>query len=147
MTVEQGSSGGARWEHFPHGADLGIRGLGVTKADAFAGAALALTAVVVDPASVTPGSSVTFACEADNDELLLVDWLSDLVYQMSAAGHVFGRFEVELDGRRLHATAWGEPIDVARHDPAVEVKAITYHALKVAQEPSGPWIAQCVIDV
>ena len=115
MTVEQGSSGGARWEHFPHGADLGIRGLGVTKADAFAGAALALTAVVVDPASVTPGSSVTFACEADNDELLLVDWLSDLVYQMSAAGHVFG-------GSPLYNRPKGRTGKDFRRCPAVSTK-------------------------
>ena len=56
-------------------------------------------------------------------------------------------FQVRIEGRRLFATAWGERIDVTRHQPAVEVKGATYTNLSVRQEPNGLWVAQCVVDV
>ena len=136
-----------RWEHFAHGADIGIRGLGHTLPEAFAGAALALTAVVTDPALVNPRQQVDVRCEAPEPELLLVDWLNALVYEMSTRSMLFSRFEIECDGRRLSARAWGEPIDVERHEPAVEVKGATMTALDVHGDPERGWIAQCVADV
>jgi tRNA nucleotidyltransferase (CCA-adding enzyme) len=136
----------ARWEQFPHPADMGIRGIAPTKAQAFEQAALAMTAVVADPATVNPREAVTMECEAPDDELLLVDWLNSLVFEMSTRKWLFGRFEVKIDQHRLIATAWGEPVDLARHQPAVEIKGATYTALRVAQE-NGQWIAQTVVDV
>jgi len=59
---------------------------------------------------------------------------------------LFGRFEVKLSDHCLDGTAWGEPIDVARHEPAVEVKGATLTCLRVTQDADG-WIAQCVVDV
>lgn len=135
------------WEHFPHGADIGVRGIGSSESEAFEQAALALTAVVTEPSSVTPRDAVAIRCEAPDDELLLADWLNALVYEMATRGALFGRFAVKLDGRRLEATAWGEPVDRARHRPAVEVKGATYTALLVEQRADGAWIAQCVVDV
>jgi SHS2 domain-containing protein len=136
-----------RWEHFPHQADVGVRGLGATPESAFEQAALALTAVVTDPVAVIPGEVVELYCEAPDRELLLVDWLNALVYEMATRSMLFSRFEVCLEGGRLKAKAWGEAIDIARHHPTVEVKGATYTALKVAQQPDGGWLAQCVVDV
>jgi tRNA nucleotidyltransferase (CCA-adding enzyme) len=138
---------GSRWEHFPHGADIGVRGFGPTKESAFEMAALAMTAVITDPASVREDDSVAFSCEAPDDELLLVDWLNALVYEMATRGMLFARFRVEIAGDRLEGTAWGEAIDRTRHHPAVEVKGATYTALAVRQENDGMWCAQCVVDV
>jgi alpha,alpha-trehalase len=137
----------ARWEHFPHGADIGVRGYGPTMAAAFEQAALALTAVVTDPAGIAPRQSVSIACEAPSAELLLVDWLNALVLRMATDGLVFGAFEVTISGTRLDGRALGEPIDIARHQPAVEVKGATLTALEVAERPDGSWHAQCVVDV
>jgi SHS2 domain-containing protein len=136
-----------RWEHFPHGADVGVRGIGASKEEAFEQAAVALTAVILDPRELTGGEVVEVTCEAPDDELLLVDWLNALVYQMATRRLLFGRFEVHIDGHRLHARAWGEPIEVTRHQPAVEVKGATLTCLRVGQEPGGAWVAQCVVDV
>ncbi len=136
-----------RWEHFPHDADIGVRGVGPSKKDAFEQAALALTAVITDPQALRPREPVEIACEAPDDELLLVEWLDALVYEMATRKLLFGRFEVRLDGHRLQARAWGEPIDVARHQPAVEVKGATLTCLRVGQEPGGAWVAQTVVDV
>ena len=104
-------STGARWEHFPHGADIGVRGIAPTKAGAFEQAALAMTAIVADPRRL-----------------------------------LFRRFQVELDGTRLRAKAWGEPIDLRRHRPGVEVKGATYTALSLRRQ-GDEWVAQCVVDV
>ena len=148
------------WEHFSHDADVGIRGRGATRDQAFAEAGRALTAAVTDPDSVAPRLAVKIRCQAPDDELLLVEWLNALVYEMATRHMLFARFEVAIteaipeaiteaiaDRRRLTATAWGEPIDVARHQPAVEAKGATMTALRVAREPDGSWLAQTVLDV
>ena len=137
-----------RWEHFPHGADVGIRGIGASREEAFEAAAEALTAVVADPSRVAAVDAVVIRCEAPDEELLLVDWLNALVYEMASRRMLFSRFEVRIeDGSRLEATIWGELIDPVRHDPGVEVKGATYTSLRVAREPDGTWLAQCVVDV
>ena len=137
----------ARWEHFPHGADVGVRGIGPTCASAFEQAACALTAALADLAKVEPREAVAIACEAPDKELLLVDWLNALIYEMATRNMLFRRFEVALGDHRLSATAWGERIDRARHRPAAEAKGATLTALEVAQAADGAWLAQCVVDV
>ena len=135
------------WEHFAHGADIGVRGIGATRGEAFEQAALALTAVIVDPAQVAANTMMEIRCQAPDDELLLADWLNALIYEMATRGMLFGRFAVLLDDHALTAKAWGEPVDRPRHRPAVEVKGATYTALSVARRGDGRWVAQCVVDV
>ena len=134
------------WTHFEHGADIGVRGFGPTREAAFEEAARALTAAVVDPDEVSPTSSVDIACAAPDDEILLVDWLNAVIFEMAARGMVFGGFEVHIEEARLTANARGEPLDRSRHAPAVEVKGATFTELRVAQRKAN-WIAQCVVDV
>jgi SHS2 domain-containing protein len=136
----------SRWEHFAHAADMGVRGHGGTREAAFEQAALAMTAVITDPAKVEARERVEIHCEAPDDELLFVDWLNVLVFEMATRRLLFSRFEVHITGHQLDGRAWGEPTDVARHQPAVEIKGATYTALRVAQE-NGEWIAQTVVDV
>lgn len=135
------------WETFAHEADIGVRGTGATLAEAFAGAATALTAVICDPAHVGSGETARIECEAPDDELLLLDWLNALIYEMATRHLLFSRFDVSIAGQRLSATAWGEPIDVARHQPAAEVKGASPCELAVRQLTDGRWLAQCVVDV
>jgi tRNA nucleotidyltransferase (CCA-adding enzyme) len=135
------------WEHFPHEADMGVRGVGATKEEAFEQAAVALTAVITDPDGVAPLEEIEVECEAPDDELLLAEWLNSLIYQMATRRMLFARFKVRFDDSRLGGKAWGEPVDVARHVPAVEVKGATYTQLRVARDETGAWLAQCVVDV
>lgn len=135
------------WEHFEHEADIGIRGFGLTPAEAFEQAALALTAVIVDPAQVRPAEAVTITAANTDLEMLLVDWLNALILEMAARHRLFSRFEVDLTGFSLSAKAWGEPVDPARHQPAVEVKGASYGGLRVARDPQGRWSAECIVDV
>jgi tRNA nucleotidyltransferase (CCA-adding enzyme) len=135
------------WEHFHHMADIGVRGIGPSKEAAFEQAAMALTGVIIDPEVLTPTETVEVSCEAPDDELLLVDWLNGLVYEMATRRLLFGRFEVHIVDHRLHGKAWGERIDVARHQPAVEVKGATLTSVLVRQDDQGTWTVQCVVDV
>ena len=136
----------ASWEHFEHGADIGVRGFGASKAEAFEQAALAMTAVVTDLASVHPREAVPIRCEAPDDELLLAEFLNVLIYEMSTRKMLFSRVSIAIDGVSLSGEARGEHVDVARHHPAVEVKGATYTALRVALE-GDRWVAQTVVDV
>lgn len=134
------------FETFAHDADIGVRGRGETLAEAFASAGLALTAVVTDPGSVREVLSVEIACEAADPELLLFDWLNALVFEMATRRVLFARYEVNVGGARLRARAFGEPVEVGRHQPAVEVKGATWTGLRVAREGDA-WVAECVVDV
>lgn len=137
----------ARWEHFPHEADMGIRGFGITKPQAFEQAALALTAVGTDPQQVDSQMERHFSCDAPDDELLLVDWLNALIYEMACGHVVLGRFDVTITDRHLEGIAYGEPVDRIKHEPAVEIKGATYTELSVRQIEGNGWVAQCVVDV
>jgi SHS2 domain-containing protein len=138
---------GMAWETFPHEADVGVRGYGDTLAEAFAGAATALTAAICDPGKVGAGETVRIECAADDHELLLVDWLNALIYEMATRHLLFSRFEVDIEGKRLTAYARGELVDAARHQPAAEVKGATFCELAVKKLDDGRWLAQCVVDV
>jgi SHS2 domain-containing protein len=136
-----------RWEHYPHQADVGVRGIGATKAEAFEQASLALTAVIAELETIEPSEPFEITCKADDDEMLLVEWLSRLVYEMSTRRMLFSRFDIFVGEKQLKARIWGESIDVKKHKPAVEVKAVTYCDLAVLQMEDGSWKAQCVVDV
>ncbi|HJV88552.1 MAG TPA: archease [Noviherbaspirillum sp.] len=135
------------WEHFRHGADIGIRGIGKTRLQAFEQAGLALTSVVTEPESVRALHAVDIRCSSPDDDFLFLDWINALIYEMATRGMLFRRFVLSQDGATLYGTAWGEPVDVERHCPAVEPKGATLTELKVQQSEDGRWIAQCVVDV
>ena len=135
------------WEHFAHGADIGVCGRGATAAQAFEQAALALTAVVTQPALVNQQATVTVACRAPDLDLLLYEWLNSLVFHMATRHLLFCGFAVRIADGVLEAEARGQPVDVQRHAPAVEVKGATLTELAVRQDDDGRWRAQCVLDV
>jgi SHS2 domain-containing protein len=128
-------------------ADIGVRGIGPSREVAFEEAALAMCAVITDPALVRPDILVEVDVEAKEIDLLFVDWLNVLVYEMSAHRLIFSRFEVMISDGHLYGRAWGEAADPARHHPAVEIKGATLTELMVSRTAEGLWTAQCVVDV
>lgn len=136
-----------RWEHFPHDADIGVRGYGATPGEACEQAAFAMMAAILDPATVRLEQTADFALEAPSLDLLLVDWLNALIYEMAERRMVFGAFHVKIENDRLKGRALGELVSRARHAPAVEVKGATYTELAFVEDRPGLWRAQCVIDV
>jgi tRNA nucleotidyltransferase (CCA-adding enzyme) len=116
-------------------------------AEAFVQAALAMCAAIVDLGAVSCDQAIDIEREASSLDLLLLDWLNALVYEMAARRMIFAAFEVSLAGEKLTGRAWGEKISRERHAPAVEVKGATFTELAVREDRPGLWRAQCVIDV
>lgn len=135
------------YEYFEHTADLGIRARSADPNGLFAEAATALFAAIVDGLdTVRPVQQVEVAVEGRELDYLLFDWLRELLYRFDADHLLLNRFDVKVTEAGLTATAWGEPIDPARHVLSHEVKAITYHGLRVEKEDGG-WIAEVIVDI
>ncbi len=135
------------YETFEHTADLGLRIHAADLDTLFVEAAQALfTAIVEDLATVQPLQRLDIRLEADDHEYLLFDWLKELLYHFDAEHLLLGRFEVQVSGTSLTGCAWGEPLDPARHVLSHEVKAITYHGLRVEPAADG-WLAEVIVDI
>lgn len=122
--------------------------MGPTAESAFEQAALALTAIITDPAKVVPQHAVEIFRHADHDkEILFFDWLNAVIYEMAEKRMLFSQFSVRILDGKLHCAAWGETVDRRKHQPAVEIKGATFTELRVCQDSTGAWTAQCVVDV
>jgi CMP/dCMP kinase len=141
------AQGYPHWEHFPHQSDVGIRGIGSTPAEAFAQAALALTAIIADPASVSPTTPILITLPIRKMDDLFFDFLGRIIYEMDVRRMLFSKFDISASGGTLRVVLYGEPVSVEKHHPAVEVKAATYFSLRVYQRPDRAWCAECVVDV
>jgi SHS2 domain-containing protein len=135
------------YEHFEHTADLGLRIRALDLDTLFAEAAEALFAAIIENLdAVRHLQQVEIELAGEEREYLLFDWLKELLYRFDAEHLILGRFEVRVGLIGLKAVAWGEPLDLARHVPLHEVKAITYHALRVEHTPDG-WLAEVIVDI
>lgn len=129
-------------ETFEHTADLGLRIRAADLDTLFAEAAQALFGAILDnPATVEARQTVSIHVDGSERIYLLFDWLNELLYRFDTEHLVFGRFEVHVTPSGLDGTAWGEPLDRERHALGHEVKAITYHGLKMEQASDG-WLAE-----
>jgi SHS2 domain-containing protein len=135
------------YELFEHTADLGLRIRSADLNTLFAEAAEALfSAIVEDPSTIQPVRRLDITLEGEVLDYLLFDWLRTLLYHCDAEHLLLGRFQVQVGPAGLQATAWGEPIDRSQHELSHEVKAITYHELKVEQTADG-WLAEVIVDI
>lgn len=138
------------FEYFEVTAEVGIRAWGRTLAEAFAEAARALFALMVDINAVRPHQTLSVELSAESLELLLADWLNRLVLERDRTGYVFSEFRVAITpqgpGFVLRGELAGEPLDRARHDPRIDVKAVTYNNLRVLQRPNEVQV-ECVLDI
>ncbi len=135
------------YETFEHTADLGLRIRAADLDTLFAEAAAALFSVLVeDLATVRPARELTVELAGTERDLLLFDWLRQLLYHFDAEHLLLGRFAVQVRPDGLTATAWGEPLDRSRHVLDHEVKAITYHALRLEPVAAG-WEAEVIVDI
>jgi SHS2 domain-containing protein len=135
------------YETFEHTADLGLRIRAASLNALFAEAAEALFAVIVDDlGTVRATQKVEVELTGTDREYLLFDWLKELLYRFDAEHLLFSRFDVHLSDTGLAGTACGEPLDRDRHALAHEVKAITYHGLRVEQT-ADRWLAEVIVDI
>ncbi|OHB72446.1 MAG: hypothetical protein A2V70_14440 [Planctomycetes bacterium RBG_13_63_9] len=139
------------YEIFEHTADLGLRIRCSDLSGLFSEAARALfSVIVVNLDEVRPVVEVAYEVQGDRHDELLRDWLAELLYTFHADRLLLAQFAVSFDddagGGHLTATARGEPIDPSRHEIDAEVKAITYHGLKVEHDGEG-WLAEVIVDI
>lgn len=140
-----------KWEHYEHTADIGIRGYGRTLEEAFENVAIALFDVMVNVRKVEPKEVREIEVSGEDLYALLYNFLEELLILHDTEGLVFSDFEVKIEktkeGYKLKAKAYGEPLDYEKHEPKEEVKAITYHDMKIEQLEEGTWIVQLVPDL
>ncbi len=135
------------FETFEHTADLGLRVWAADSNSLFADAGRGLFSLIVpDLQSVRPTETVTFDLAGDAAEYLLFDWLNELLYTFEVRHLLLCEFDVQVGEGGLKATARGEPVDPPRHVLDHEVKAITYHGLKLEKE-ANLWRAEVIVDI
>ena len=135
------------WELFEHTADLGLRVEAQDLETLLAEAGAGLLGVLMDnPEAVEPRQPQAIEVAGSDPEYLLFDWLDELLAIFDTRRILFSRFDIRLDPSGLKATAWGEALDPRRHRLAHEVKAITYHGLKVERVGSR-WRAEVIVDI
>lgn len=135
-----------RFEFLEHTADVGIRAYGKTMAETFENAALAMFSLVADLSVVEEKESFRLEVEAEDRESLLVEWLNELIYFLETQNVLLRRFKVEeISDTHLVATGHGEPLDLEKHSVGIQIKATTYHMLKVSHNEY--WEAQVIFDV
>jgi SHS2 domain-containing protein len=136
-------------EVFAHTADIGLRARATTLNGLFGDAATGLFALIVaNLVEVHPREELKFELSgrAGEYDYLLFDWLNELLFTFDSRRIVLSKFEVNVAASGLEAAAWGEPLDLLRHQLDHEVKAITYHGLKVVEQPDG-WLAEVIVDI
>ncbi len=135
------------YETFEHTADLGLRIKAAELPTLFADAARGLTSVIVaDLDQVQPAQAIRLRVEGAALDELLFDWLSEVLYTFESQRLLLSQFDVQLSASGLQATVRGEPLDLNRHVLEHEIKAVTYHGLKVEQTPDG-WLAEVIVDI
>jgi SHS2 domain-containing protein len=136
----------SRVEPFDHTADVGFMVTTATLEELFASAAQGMFNLITDPASVRPVHTRHITVTADDHTALMVRWLSELNFLHQTEHILFCEFKLHISPGRLDADVAGEPVDLSRHAILAEIKAVTFHGLKVEQT-ADQWQARILFDV
>jgi SHS2 domain-containing protein len=135
------------FETFEHTADLGLRIRAKSLENLLEEAGRGLFSMMVtNLEDIRCLQERTYRIEGTVVDYLLFDWLNELLYTFESDRLLLAEFSVELDSDGLRASARGEPMDLDRHRMVHEVKAITYHGLRVEEDDDG-WIAEVIVDI
>ncbi len=130
-------------------ADAAIEVVGESLSDVFETAARALAEAMVDPGTVACDRERDVELSATALDLLLFDWLSEIIYRKDAHREVFPGARVRIDGEgpyRLTARLSGGPMDPETTETRSDLKAVTLHQFRLEPQDNG-WRAHFVIDV
>ena len=135
------------FEVLEHTADVGVRVYGGSFAELLKNAALALMSLIADRESVRPDEEVSFEAEAETGEELLIKMLSEILYLHEVRKMVFADADLELtDGYKLRGRLRGEKTDASRHELLQDIKAATYHNLKI-ERVNDRFMAEIIFDI
>ena len=134
-----------KYDFIEHTADVGIKAYGETISEAFKNAAIGMFDIITDKSSINSIGQYEIQLNAPDLEQLLVDWLSELLFLNSAKNLVFGSFNVTIKKKDLTAQIFGEEYNTSKHKKGTEIKAVTYHMLKVRDKE--PFFVQVLFDI
>jgi SHS2 domain-containing protein len=135
------------FEILEHPSDLGIEAHGSSMQEVFRNAAHGLVSVVAGASEIEPRQERMVVLRALDRENLMVRWLTEILYLYDAEKFLTADVKFEtLTDTLLKATLLGEPYDVSKHELKLDVKAITYHQLKI-EDHDGDWIARVFVDI
>jgi SHS2 domain-containing protein len=135
------------FETLDHTADIGIVAYGKDIPEVFINAAKGFLSLVIDPKEVSNKETHDIEVVASDREALLVNWLNELIYLLGAKEVLLKDFKViEITDIKFKVQASGEKIKKNKHHFIREVKAATYHKLKIEQTAEG-WRAQVIFDI
>lgn len=136
------------YEFVDHTADIIVRAIGSTLAEAFAAAGEALFDIITDSAEIEGTESLQFEIESIDLEGLLITFLSELIVIHETQNIVLSGFSVTIDNhRRLLCAAKSEPFDPHRHGEGTPVKGISYHELKIERRRDGKHVVEVLFDI
>jgi len=132
---------------FEHTADVGLEARADTLGELFEALAEGLLDVICVREQVRPLEMRSAVVRAEDLEALAVDFLNDVRGLLETGRFLPAEVRVrEIDDSIVVADYLGEPFDMARHELRTEVKAVTYHELRIAPEGEG-WIGRVILDV
>jgi len=134
-----------KYDLIEHTADVGIKAYGDTVSEAFKNAAIGMFDIITDKSIINSIGQYEIQLNAPDLEQLLVDWLSELLFLNSAKNLVFGSFNVTVKNNDLSAQIFGEEYNTSKHKKGTEIKAVTYHMLKVHDKE--PFYVQVLFDI
>lgn len=135
------------YEILEHTADAGLAASGRSLPELFASAAEGLAAMLCEPETVNPRSSIDLEATAPDIESLMVEWLSEINYRFEVDRFAFRSFDVqEVSDKHIRAIGRGERIDASRHRIGAQVKAVTYHQLEVKRD-GVRWSTRVFVDI
>jgi SHS2 domain-containing protein len=140
-----------KYEYLYHIADAKFKAYGPTLEKAFENAALALFNVMIDTSTLMASKEREIELTSSDIKMLLVDWLSELLYLFEVDEIIFCEFRIDKiektgDVFSLKGIASGVPIDLSRHKFDTQVKAVTFHELEVEQDETNGFHVQVVVD-
>jgi len=136
-----------KYEQIDHTGDIGLKIYGESLEELFENAATGMFSIIADLRKVRPEIKRDVQVEGGDLQQLLVNWLSELNFLFCTEGNLFCQFKVtELAENHMQAIAQGEVYDPTRHNLFTEIKAVTYHQLKIERE-GQTWKAQVIFDL
>jgi SHS2 domain-containing protein len=135
------------FEFIDHTADIGITAYGADMKQVFANAARGLFSIITNLDNVASTKKLDIQVTAPDREALLLQWLNELIYLFEVKETLFNRFDITtITDTEIKAIGYGEKINLTKHEFKTQVKAATYHMLKIEQNEDG-YRAQVIFDV
>lgn len=135
------------WEYFEVAADVGVHAWGPSLEACFRQCALGMFNLIVPLSAVAPTESREVGGQGESPEVLLVNWLNELLYLHDVEGFAVRDLTVSrIEGARMHTSLVGEPVDPARHPRGILVKAATFHQLALTRDRERV-AARVVLDI